>query len=58
MRNMESECVENHYHAEDENGVHCSVFQVFISFDALDVTYREFSQDESTDAVSNENQWN
>ncbi len=54
---MYTECVCQHDNAKDKYRVHCAVFEEFVFFDAFNIANSELSYNNSTNAISYENEW-
>lgn len=55
---MESKCIENHDNSQNENGVHSTIFEIFIFLDAFNVAHGKFPQDKGAESVSDEDKRN
>ena len=55
---MYAECPNEHNESEEEDGVHCAVFEIDVSLYPLNVVYGEVADDKRTEAVADEDERN
>ena len=53
---LDAETVEDHDGPEEEDGIHCPVFQVPVFLDIVNIPYGEFPHHKGTDTVPDEDQ--